>query len=341
MNPQAQQVAVLELRLGAEKDPVVRLSLAYALARHGRRERMSDLTQALTSCPTGVCEEAMSLLHWLPNELTTELNPETFVKLASDFRQRLPVRLDALRILGSIGRTKPLTPRTREALLAIARESNRELSRDASRALATDLGFSRELVLAELAKPKPAARALLERLARVATPADFPVLVQQMQLFAAKPGDETDALIDAVARIPGVEAEAPLLNWFDAYPELRRRIGLRLMVRPNLQAATKARLAAATDPDVHLLVSVLGGAPDALAELQAVLAEGEPAQRQFAAFLAGLWRDPGTTPQLWSLVNFRDDRFYPNDELVRHAAMSALLWIALDELVAARTSQGG
>ncbi len=39
--------------------------------------------------------------------------------------------------------------------------------------------------------------------------------------------------------------------------------------------------------------------------------------------------DPRSTDALWTLVNFKDDRDYPQDALLRHQAMSALLRIAL------------
>ena len=34
-------------------------------------------------------------------------------------------------------------------------------------------------------------------------------------------------------------------------------------------------------------------------------------------------------PDLWPLVNFRVDSYYPNDALMRHTAMQALLRITL------------
>jgi hypothetical protein len=71
--------------------------------------------------------------------------------------------------------------------------------------------------------------------------------------------------------------------------------------------------------------------------LQRELRTAEPQQRQFAAYLAGLVREPRVKQDLWSLVDFRDARLYPNDARVRHTALSSLLWIALDEMVTART----
>jgi hypothetical protein len=336
MTPDPAQITHLEQRLASEQDTVVRLALNYALVRHGQEHRVSDLTRALAQCPTGVCEDAVTLLQWLPNDPKVGLDPELLLRLASDVRQRLFVRLSAIAILGDIGRKKPLSPRMREVLLATAQETNPDLLRYATEALKKDVGFSRELVLAALTKPTPAFVPLLSRLVRIATVEDLPMLRQLMPNFAAKPGQETDALIEAAARLPGADAEAQLVNWFDAHPSLRRRIAMRLMIRPNLEQATLTHLATATDSDVRLLVSVLGRKPDALALLQEALRASKPQQRLFAAYLAGLVYEPRVMEDLWSLVDFRDAQLYPDDARMRHTALSSLLFIALDKMVATR-----
>jgi hypothetical protein len=336
MTPDPAQITHLEQRLASEQDTVVRLALNYALARHGQGHRVGDLSRALAQCPTRVCEEAVTLLQWLPNDLKVGLDPELLLRLAGDVRQRLFVRLSAIAILGDIGGKKPLSPRMREVLLATAQEKNPDLLRHATEALKKDLGFSRELVLAALAKPTPAYGPLLSRFVRVATVEDLPTLRQLMPRFAANPGPETDALIEAAARLPGADAEAQLVSWFDAHQLLRRRIAMRLMVRPNLRPATLTYLATAMDRDVRLLVSVLGRMPDALALLQEALRATEPQQRLFAAYLAGLVYEPRVTKDLWSLVDFRDAQLYPDDARIRHTALSSLLFIALDKMVATR-----
>lgn len=337
MNPDPAQVPDLERLRASEKDPGVNLTLAYALARHGQRARVRELTQALDSCPAGVCEEATALLLWLPIDLMTDVDPEIFVRLGGDVRQQLDVRLSAIRSMGEIGRAKSLSPRMREVLLSVAQEKNADLAYSASKALANDAGFSRELVLAALARPSPAYRPLLARLARVATVADLALLRQHMTRLAGKPGPEIDALIEAAGRLPGAEAEAQLLSWFDAHSELRRHIAFRLMARPQLEPSTDVKLAAAKDGDVHLLVRVIKRPQESLELLKKALGTGELWERLFAAHLAGLVRERGVKQELWSLVNYRNDRYYPDDATVRHVAMSSLLWIALDELLESGT----
>src|SRR6185295_10553886 len=74
MNPDADQVAPLEERWAAEREPAVKLSVAYALARHGRRERLADLVAALRPCKGEPCIQAVMLTQWLPNDLKAGLD---------------------------------------------------------------------------------------------------------------------------------------------------------------------------------------------------------------------------------------------------------------------------
>jgi len=337
MNPDPEQLPRLQESWANEKERSVRLALAYALARHGQRERVGELTKALTPCPADVCDEAMALLNWLPDDLTLDLDPQVLARLAGDFHQTLTVRVFEIGTLGRLGAKRSLVPAIRETLLAVAQEKNRELVAATTNALALDAGFSRELVLDALKSSSPAYHPLLARLSHVATAEDLPVLASLMPRFATRPGSEATALIDAAARVPHPDAEALLMRWFDAHELLQKHIAFVLMARPHLERETALRLDAASDRDIHLLVRVMARAPDALALMKKTLRTGAPPQRLFAAFLAGVVRDPRLKPELWALVNFRDDRFYPSDARLRHGAMSALLWIALAEMAAART----
>jgi hypothetical protein len=337
MNPVAEQLPSLEKLRQSEKDTSVRLALSYALARHGQDARVADLVEALSPCPSDVCDEAAMLLDWLPDGLLARVeDQEILVRLAGDFHQTFTVRSFAAVTLGRIGAKRSLSLRAREVLTAMGEEKNPDLSARAAAAVASDAGFSRERVLAGLQGPSPPYRALLARLSRVATVGDLPLLAQIMPRFAGKPGPDVTALIDAAARVPEAAAETQLMAWFDAHPSLRRHIAFRTLGRPKLDGQTWQRLDGAADRNVHLLVRLAARAPDALALLKEGLRAVDPNIRLFAAVLAGTVRDPRTKEDLWSLVNFRDDHLYPDDERLRYAGMSALLWIAITELAAAR-----
>ena len=66
MNPSPDQLPALERMWNTERQPLVRLAVAYSLACHGRRERVRTLVTALDHCTREVCLQAASLLEWLP-----------------------------------------------------------------------------------------------------------------------------------------------------------------------------------------------------------------------------------------------------------------------------------
>lgn len=340
MNPHPDQVPRLEAQLGDEKDSAVRLALAYALVRHGKREHIDELVAALQPCPSAVCDEASTLLDWLPNELKTGLDTKPLARLANDFHQTLTVRLTSTATLGDIAALEPLPPDATEILLSVSEYKNRLLASIATRGVAKDKALSHEEVLARLAGPSPAYVALLARLTRVSTAQDLSLLAKLMNDHRGKADPVAVALIDVAAGIPGPEAEALLLTWFEAQVPLRRRIASRLIARPAIQATTVESLNKSSERDVRLLIRLITGAPDALALLQEQLRDPDPDQRLFGIVMAGFAPDAGIKDQLWRLVNFRDDHFYPTDALVRHAAMGSLLWIAIEELAVAHSPGG-
>lgn len=340
MNPHPDQVPRLEAQLRDDKEPAVRLALAYALVRHGKREHIDDLVAALRPCPSAVCDEASTLLDWLPNELKAGLDTKPLARLANDLHQTLTVRATSTANLGDIAAVGSLPPDARETLLSVSEYKNRLLASIATRAIAGDKTLSRDEVLSRLAGPSPAYVALLARLAHVSTAQDLPLLAKLMNDHRGKADPVAVALIGVAAAIPGPEAEALLLTWFEAAVPLRRRIAARLMARPAIQATTVESLNKSSERDVRLLIRLITAAPDALDLLQEQLRDPDPDQRLFGIVVAGFAPDARIKDQLWRLVNFRDDHFYPSDALVRHAAMSSLLWIAIEELAVAHSPGG-
>jgi hypothetical protein len=339
MNPHDDQLAALEQRWADEKDATVRLALAYALSRHGRRERVGDLTAALAPCPTDACSVAIALLDWLPNELKAALPPGRLTELVSDKRQRLDVRLLAAATLGDLGSLTGLPDASRAALQAMAGEGNKRLLEGSAQALTHDKSWSREKVVAELdGRPGPYLP-LLARLTQVVTVEDVPRLVRVMREVVPRQGPEVGLLLKATAHVPGPAMEDALVGWFDSYPHLRRAVAFHLLGRPTLKPTTFTHLEAAREPDVQLLVKLMTHAPDAVSELDRQLREAPPSLRLFAVFLAGIVRDPRNKEALTRLVNFRDNRFYPTDAVMRHAAMNALVAMALTAFAKKQAAQ--
>jgi len=338
MNPHDDQLAALQSRWNEEKVVAVRLALAYALARHGQRERVADLTQALTPCPGEACTETVRLLNWLPTELTQDLSPQLFQGLAQDVRQTLDVRLFALATLGGFAERVGLAEPARFALLPLAREKNQPLSEAAIATLAMDRNWSPQAAASELDQERLPRLLPLARLARTATRDELPALARAMARVGAQESTETRFVLEASSRIAGPDMEDHLVAWFEAYPRLRRSIAYGLLRRATLKPSTFLKLEAATEPGVQLLVKVMTRAPDALQVLDEQLMHGAFPDRLFAASVARVVRSPRLKGALTSLLNFRDNRAYPRDGLLRHAASEALLWIAFDEAAGKRAA---
>jgi hypothetical protein len=329
MNPSGDELSALNRLRDVERHPLVRLAVAYSLARHGRREHVRDLVAALDHCHGEACLQAISLLDWLPRDILADVPEELPAALAGDDGKDWFTRMFAAGLLGRIALEHPLGSGSREALFAASRHKHEELSRVAVEAIARDNGFARDFVVARLLLARPAYRPLLARLARVATPADLLFMSKLMPRFAASDGPEAASLVEGVSALPGPEAEAQLLAWFDAYPALRAEIALRLLQhRPSSDRALD-HIVAIGDGRIRLLVQLARGTPEALGALDLALRSSDPNERLFAARLAGAVGDPQSAGELWGLVNFEDDRYYPEDALLRHEGMVALLRIAL------------
>ena len=312
-----------------ERQPLVRLAAAYALARNGRRERVGDLVAALVHCTGDVCLQSASLLDWLPRDLQADVSEDVPAAVAEDTVKIWEVHLYAAAMLQRMSLEHPLGARSRAALFVNSHDRHEELSRVALEAIARDAGLARAEVLARLGDASPDYRPLLARLAHVATAADLPVLTGLMPRFAVTKGPEATFLVEAVGSVPGAEAEARLLAWFDQYPPLRSWIALRLLARQPSSRGALDHIVAGADGRVKLLIELARGRPEAMPLLDLTLRAPDPNERLFAARLAGAVGDPRSTEALWPLLNFSDDCYYPADALLRHEAMAALLRIAL------------
>jgi hypothetical protein len=329
MSPSPNQVPPLERMWETERQPLVRLAVAYALARHGRRERVRDLVAALDRCAGDVCVQAMSLLDWFPRDILLDVAEQVPAAFAGDTSRPWLTRLFAAAILRRMAGEHPLAAPSRAALFAASHDRHEELSSMALEAISRDTGLGRDEVLARLGGASPDHGPLLARLAHVATAADLPLLRRLMPRFARGDGPEATSLVDAAGAVPGPEADAQLLAWFDAYEPLRARVTLRLLDRRPASLPALREIVGRGDGRMRLLVQVALGGPDALGALDQSLRAPDPNVRLFAARLAGMVREPRTGDGLWQLVNFRDDRYYPQDALMRHQAMVSLLRIAL------------
>ena len=343
MAPSAETRAALESRLAVEPDLRAQLVMAYALVHHGATERMSALTQALRSCRGASCTLPVMLAQWLPESSKADLDQASLSRILLGNKHEPRAHLFAAASLRDLGRQKPLDPATVEALIVAARRRNdpdeEQTASPAFDAIAEAAVLSRAEVVARIKgsdQSSPTARQdvkfpgpLVARLARLSIAEDLLLLTEVMDRVATTKGPEADVVVEAALHVPGAHADAVLVNWFNRYEGLRAHIAIGLLERSSFPRDRLDWMLARGSARPRLMVKAIEHAPDAGALLIDTLDHGEIGDKLAAAELVGIVGQSGAETSLRRALAYRDDRYYPNDALVRHAAMRSLLRITL------------
>ena len=339
--PAAETRGVLEARLAVEPDPHVKLVIAYALVHHGVAEQAIAVTSALQACQKKECTLPVMLADWLPQQSKSEIDPALPARIARGPEFEPRAHLFAATVLGAIGHAKPLDESAVEALVVASRRrmhfEDKKVAGPAYAAIAEASVLTREAVLARIAgKPGVAfgpdqlsPGPLLARLARVSEAEDLPLLGRMMARYGKQEGPEAAAAVEAVFHIPGDAARNKLVNWMVTYPNVRPMIVVAL-AGTDFPPDRLARLVAGTDARAVLLVKILQKSPDLTSALSGYLRTGTPSDKFAAAELAGLAPLTEAPDGLPALLYFHDARYYPNDVVLRHAAIQSLVRIALN-----------
>lgn len=354
MAPSVETRTALEGHLAVEPDALVRLVMAYALVHHGATERLAALTEALQSCQGPACTLPVMLMQWLPLPSKGDLDQASLARILLGNQYEPRAHLFAAAALRDLGHQKALDPATIEALIVAARRRSNfdedETAIPAFDAIADAAVLSRAEVVARIRgsdRSSPTARQdvlfpgpLVARLARVAIAEDLPLLAQVMERFAATKGPEADLAVEAALHVPGGEADAVLTNWFNRFEGLRAHIAVGLLARSSFPRDRLERMVAHGGARPRIIVKAIEHAPDTGAALIDALDHGEIIDKLAAAELAGLVGQPGPEASLRRALGYRDDRYYPNDALVRHAAMRSLVRITLSAVKPAPVAAG-
>lgn len=338
--PSEETRAALEARQAVEPDPRVRLVLAYALVHHGVASNLQALATALAGCRGPDCTLPVMLAEWLPTGSVGELDQTVLARLVAGTQYEPLAHAFAAAALRELQRTKPLDPATVEALVTAGRRKSIQEQRTVAvvyQTLRDAAALSREDVIARLTINSGASAGpdvlmpgpMLARLVTTATAADLPLLGRIMARVGEPWTPEADLILEAVAGIPGSEADAKLVNWFNQYPEAQAQIANILFNRTSVPRAQLERLAVRGTAPARMIIKVREKARDAEATVLAYLVNGSPFEKAMAAEIAGVTAQVSAQGALFQLLRFRDDRYYPNDAVVRHVAMVALLRIAL------------
>jgi hypothetical protein len=283
------------------------------------------------------------LLQWLPLSSKGDLDQASLARILLGNQYEPRAHMFAAALLHDVGHQKALDPATVEALIVAGRRRSsfdeEHTAIPAFDAIADAVVLSRAEVVARIKgsdRSSPTARQdllfpgpLVARLAKVSIAEDLPLLVQVMERVATFKGPEADVVVEAALHVPGAEAEAVLSNWFNRYEGLRPHIAVGLLAREGFPRDRLERMVARGGTRSRLIVKAIEHAPDIGATLIDTLEHGDIADKLAAAELAGVVGQSGPETSLRRALGYRDDRYYPNDALVRHAAMRSLVRITL------------
>jgi hypothetical protein len=338
--PSEETRKALESQLAIESNDYVKLAISYALIHHGAPEHVVTLTGALQSCRAEKCTLPVMLADWLPVEIQLTLDQAALARILADPKVEGRGHRFATITLRTIGRGKPLEPVAIEALIVAARRKRdaEYWGRAALEALHDAVALSRAQVIERIDRRGKATAAqqqdvlspgpLLARLGAVALEEDLPLLSRLMDRFGDGEGPEAEMIVEAVLHVPGEYADARLINWFNRYKHLRTILAIGLLNRPSVGRDRVLRLVERSDGRTQMVVKLALQDPNAPTIVLRYMQLGEIQDKLAAAELAGLTAQASAKPQLRKLLQYRDARYYPNDVLVRHAAMSALVRIA-------------
>lgn len=338
--PSAETRPLLEAQLARETNRLTKLALAFALVHHGQAEHLVALTAELQTCRAGMCALPASLIQWLPEAQKDEVDEALLARLVASTSFEPRARMFAAAALRDRGRRKPLQAATIEALLVTARQRGEE--GEFAAPVAVDAVRESEILAhddvvarispdgaAEFKRDRTFPGPLLARLSVVSVEDDLPLLRRMMDRFGVRRGPEADFIIAAAARLTRPAVDAVLVNWFNQHERLRPQLAGVLATRKSVSPVLLERLLAKSDARTRIVAQLAADAPEAASTVLRYLQNAEIDDLWAAAELAGATAQVSARQRLHGLLNYTDARFYPNDVLVRHAAMAALVRIAL------------
>jgi hypothetical protein len=155
------------------------------------------------------------------------------------------------------------------------------------------------------------------------------LLKRLMARFADSEGPEPHYIVGALLNVRGPTADATLIAWFKRHKRVQTQIAVGLVGRDSVPRDSLRKLVARGDAYTQLAAKSFLEDNDTEAKAIAFLKGEDLESRVQAAEMAGLRGLTGATEHLMPLVTFLDANYYPNDALVRHTAMTALVRLAL------------
>ena len=195
-------------------------------------------------------------------------------------------------------------------------------------------GLSRATVVARLNRTGSAAQhqdvlfpaPLLARLAKVSIADDLPLLRKMMARFGEHGAIEAHYVVEATCTFRASRRPTSSATGSNRYPPLRSHIGVGLARRDGFprDRSGSARLARG-DARTQIMVKMVQGAADARTCCHGTSSTAAPRTSSPPRRWLLSIGPPALDEPLRNLLTFHDARYYPNDALLRHAAMASLV----------------
>ena len=321
-------VSLIEAAFQKESDPKARLSMLFALIWL-EKETVDEVVGNISTCRNeSVCEHAITLLHWLPDETKTGVSLDLIQSILSNKENSPLSRSLAALILRDLSKRVVLGPGHIHGLLLATEDDNKYVSMAATAAVGAMEKLDAKAILAYLSGSR-GERALFLRWAAIALPEDLPALRRFVGNLNAYSEDEQVALIQAVGAVKGAASKEMLISLYRQRKDHRLLIAMILSERGDARHGELKALAELDDGLGALALKMAVDDSTAADAARRFLKSGHPAERVQTIQLSGHFARADLAGDIYRLGSFSDKHHYPVDALVRFNALSLVLWKAM------------
>ena len=325
LNPSDENLAALESAYAREGDAGTKLSMEYALIRHGRGDERRLFT-GITSCKEEQgCKHAIHLVQWLPPEIEARVSPDLMVTILKDLEAPNFSRVFAAVILGNIAHQITLEKQHVRALLLASADKSEEVAEQAALAIRYMPQLDRPAAV-DLLRNTLGRYAVYMRLAEIATPSELPLVRRAMTSFAQKQGPEQKAVLMLLANIKGPEATELLTEFFKEFPAHRFLIACVLVDRGDSRYNTLNELSTLDDSTGALALKIGARHSEIESSARMLLKGGDMRERLETLQLLGRYELTRLLPEVDTLFSYANSVYYPGDAYVRYTALSLMLF---------------
>ncbi|MBN2529479.1 MAG: hypothetical protein JXR76_24035 [Deltaproteobacteria bacterium] len=319
-----------------EKDAIVRWSMEFALivAESDENKKNTMIRRLAGHITEATGEENMAhlvlLYEWLPEAALSALDTRWLHNVVADTSQAQFTRSFALMTLGNIGSKQPISPDTLNLMLTLSDAEDDAFAEWAHNAVIRIQSINRETALSMLASQSAGKDALLQRMLILAEPDDFAFWQQQTNGFSSHSEQGKRIVIWGLKETGKENAATFLEQMFVTHNDYRLDIAIAYA---SISSISKAQLLALAAKDSGVsgtfLLFAAKKRDEAVRRLDGLLKSSDVRDKMMGARLAKMFFVKEQKTALQNNVAFYDNRYYPNDAILRNQQLEALLSISV------------